>query len=101
MIEKETIEVKTEKEVVRRAFCSFCNKEFDERTIMCGGWGTINIGFGFGSNFDDDNFQLEICDKCFLKEFGMRLEQQFKDKNMKWDSIQKSIKEGIENNNTK
>lgn len=80
MIEKETIEVKSEKEVVSRAFCSFCNKEFDERTIMCGGWGTINIGFGFGSNFDDDKFQLEICDKCFIEKYGVVLLPQFREK---------------------
>jgi hypothetical protein len=101
MIETKEEEFKEKREVVIKASCDYCGKTFDETTVICNGFGSIHIGFGYGSSFDDDSFHLEICDNCFLKEFGQKLEKQFKDKDMKWDNIQKAIKEGVENNNTK
>lgn len=97
MIETEEIEIKNKEIRTKRAFCDFCGKEFDERTTMCNGFGQINIGFGFGSSFDDDNFHLEICDKCFINIFSKKLMSQFKEKEYNIDKIY----EGNNTNNTK
>lgn len=91
MIETEIIEIKTEEVRTKKAFCDYCGKEFDERTIMCNGFGSINIGFGFGSCFDGDTFNLEICDSCFILEFTPKLEKQLKEKDFNIDRIKDAM----------
>ena len=43
--------------------CNMCGKEFDEMDDQ------ENFGFhyraGYGSEFDDDNINLDLCCKCF------------------------------------
>lgn len=85
---KEKIKLETEKEIIKKAFCDFCGKEFDKITVECGGYGRLMLGFGYGSSFDDDTFVLEICDSCFLKMFGEKLKEQLKEKGYDLNKIQ-------------
>lgn len=68
MIEMKTIKKEIEEEVIHKANCSFCEKEFN-KTNEWEGFGRLSCHFGYGSIFDDDCFNLEICDNCFLKKF--------------------------------
>lgn len=89
MKKEKQIEVKkTEKRVIEVS-CDFCEKKFDKITVKCGGYGCLSIGFGYGSMFDDDYFNLEICDKCFIEKFGDKLIQQFKEKGYNLNDIKK------------
>ncbi len=85
MIKTETYKVEKEEERTIEASCDFCGYKFDKNIVSCNGFGQIGISFGFGSKFDDDYFGLQICDKCFIKEFGFILREQFREKdyNMK------------------
>jgi len=98
MKQKKIIKVEKEEEVIEKAFCDFCNKEFDERTIECHGYGIIGCSFGFGSCFDDERFSLEICDNCFVKHFGKLFKKQLEERTFNFEDIKKYAKE---NNNIK
>ena len=78
------------------AYCDWCGEEFDEITTQCSGFGHINFGFGYGSLFDDDSYELHICDACFIKEFGNKLKNQIDKKSLEYTT--KQIESG--NNNT-
>ena len=80
MIVRKKIKEEIEKEVIEKATCSFCGKEFDKITTECEGFGSIIFNFGYGSSFDGDKFKLEICDDCFLKQYGGLLKEQLKEK---------------------
>ena len=101
MIESETIEIKTEEVRTKIAFCDYCGKEFDERTIMCNGFGSIHFYFGFGSCFDSSGFNLEICDSCFIEEFAPKLEKQLKEKDFNIDKIKDAMNNKEFSNNIK
>jgi hypothetical protein len=93
-IKLEKYKVETEKEKVIDAWCDFCNQRFSDTEISCNGFGQIGIGFGYGSGFDSDYFRLQICDKCFLNNFGDKLIEQFKEKEYDIDKINKEIQNG-------
>ncbi len=80
MIKHKIIKKEVKEKVVDKAFCSFCGKEFDEVTTSFNGFGSLYFHFGYGSDFDDDRFELEICDDCFLKRYYKLLKKQFKEK---------------------
>lgn len=77
---KEKYKVESEQERVIKAYCDYCNKEFDKFITDANGYGCIRISFGFGSSFDESIFYLEICDDCFINNFGNKLIKQFEDK---------------------
>jgi len=56
------------------------------------GFGQMCISFGFGSDFDDDTFHLEICDNCFLKRYYNLLKPQLKKKGYDLVALEKIIK---------
>jgi hypothetical protein len=95
MIETETIEVKKEEVRTKKVFCSFCGKEFDERTTECNGYGSLNFYFGFGSCFDDSRFSLEICDFCFIDKFGDPLHDQCIEKGIDLEYIKSKVENNI------
>ena len=93
MIKTKKYKVEKEEEKVTEAWCDFCQKKFSDTEIDCNGFGQIGIGFGFGSGFDDDYFKLQICDECFLRRFGEKLQEQFKEKDYDLEMINNRIKE--------
>ena len=82
--------VKTEEQIITKVYCDYCKKEFDKITVFCNGFGQISISFGYGSSFDDDSFNLQICDACFKKNFLKLVETQFKDKEYDLDTVKNS-----------
>ncbi len=85
------IEVKkTEKRVIE-ASCDFCGKKFEKLMLECSGYGCLGFSFGYGSNFDDDYFHLEICDNCFIEKFGDKLILQFKEKGYNLTKLKKDF----------
>lgn len=101
MIKTKKYKIEKEEEKVVDAWCDFCQARFGDTAINCNGFGQIGIGFGFGSDFDDDYFKLQICDDCFLRTFGNKLIEQFKEKDMDVDKIKIKIKELTTHNDTK
>lgn len=49
------------------AFCDYCHGKFDKCNTECNGFGHMDISFGYGSKFDSDQYELHICDKCFIE----------------------------------
>lgn len=96
-----TIKKEVEEKIVEKANCDYCNKEFDERTTLSNGFGTLYFDFGFGSSFDDDNFRLDICDDCFLINFYLMLKKQFKGKEYNLNVLEEKYNELVEENNKK
>ena len=93
MIKKKLIKTEKEEEVVDEVFCSFCGKEFDKTTTSCNGFGQIHISFGYGSIFDDEHFNLEVCDDCFLNKYFELLKDQFKEKGYDLNMLEESKNE--------
>ena len=73
MIKIKKIKEETIREEVIEAWCDFCEEKFDDMTVECNGYGQIVIGFGYGSVYDDERWNGEICDKCFDKHFKDKL----------------------------
>ena len=70
--------------VIDKAYCDFCNKKFDDTLTKCHGFGQLSIEFGYGSIFDGDNFNYQICDDCYKEKFKkfITLEQSVKKMSM-------------------
>lgn len=96
MLKTKIIKVEKEEEIVEEATCDFCGEKFDEVTTEMNGFGQLGISFGYGSSFDDDHFNLQICDKCFIKNFGEKLKKQLDEKGYHPETI-KSILFGKKN----
>ena len=93
VIKTKTYKIEKEETETINAWCDFCKVRFSDTSISSNGFGQIGISFGYGSGFDDDYFNLQICDDCFLRIFGNNLIEQFKEKDMNIESIQNKIKE--------
>lgn len=83
--------VKREEEEIVSASCSFCGLMFDKEMVKCNGFGEIKVGFGYGSVFDDDVFELQICDKCFMEKYSNLLLAQFKDKGYDLEQLRNNV----------
>ena len=57
-------EVTLEQPIVTSLTCDFCGLT---DSVDTGCITSFNIAFGYGSKFDGDYYNLEICDKCFEK----------------------------------
>lgn len=99
MIKTKKYKVEKEEEKVVEAWCDFCQARFGDTAIDCNGFGQIGIGFGFGSSFDDDYFKLQICDDCFLRNFGDKLIEQLEEKGYDINKIEESISQKETNGN--
>ena len=91
--ETETITEEKEVENVTSIICDFCHKDMTDDFKISNGQGSVHFAFGYGSDFDGDYFNLEICDDCFLKRFGRLLDKQFMERDMKMDVLRAKIKE--------
>lgn len=91
MIIRETVKIKKVEEIekIKIACCDFCGKSFNKTEISFNGWGHLGISFGYGSGFDDEYFNLDICDKCFVKKFGNMLIEQLKEKGFDIERMKK------------
>ncbi len=87
MIKKGIRKIKTEEEYITEVYCDFCGSKFDEVTTLSNGFGQVNISFGYGSKFDDDGFNLQICDKCFIERYFSLLEKQFRERDYDVEKI--------------
>lgn len=58
--------------------CDFCGKKFNKKLLECQNFGKIRIDFRYGSNFDDNTFELHICDSCFIENFSKLLKKELK-----------------------
>lgn len=50
---------------MRKHFCNICGKEFDEWDSLNGF--SVDVYPGYGSKYDGDNVQMDICCACFDK----------------------------------
>ena len=71
-VTKKTTKQVEEEEVVE-VICDWCKEPFKEEFIDCFGYGTIEVSFGYPSKFDGNDFDGEICDKCFEKHIKPHL----------------------------
>lgn len=65
---KKTIQI----EKISSIACDFCKKEISDKKFIIGGsfFGpitTFSISPGYGSCFDTDRYEFEICDDCLEK----------------------------------
>ena len=44
--------------------CDKCRKSMKNLQVQCGGYGQITMGFGYGSKFDGEVYEGELCDLC-------------------------------------
>jgi len=72
---KEVVVPKRKVTKLDKSFCDWCGKEFTGEIMQCNGYGTVIIGFGYGSIYDDSKWEGEICDDCFEKKFKKKLRQ--------------------------
>jgi len=91
MIKTKRITKKIQEKVNVEVTCDFCGAKFDKITTECNGFGNILFTFGYGSGFDDDNFELQICDDCFIKNFSGLLKDQLKEKGYKVNILNKIL----------
>jgi hypothetical protein len=78
-----------------------CNRTDQWTSSRTEGRSMINIGFGFGSCFDGDHFNLEICDSCFILEFAPKLAKQLKERDFNIDKIKDAMNNKEFSNNIK
>jgi|LakMenEpi03Aug12_release.lakeMendotaPanAssembly.Ray.scaffolds.fasta_scaffold977024_2 hypothetical protein len=63
-------EVTTTEKIVSMVACDCCGKEThitDEYQFVCSNITNFSILFGYGSKFDMDTWDFEICDDCIEK----------------------------------
>ena len=64
-MKKYKFETKTVKEkVVKKLICNACGSKQDPYEGNCT---EININFGYGSRYDGDRWEIELCDNCLDK----------------------------------
>lgn len=73
--ETETKTKQVEEEEVVNVMCDWCKKPFTKPFIECFGYGTIEVSFGYPSEFDGKDFDAEICDDCFKEHFLSHLRE--------------------------
>ena len=64
-----------EEEEVVEVICDWCKKPFEKNFVECFGYGTIEISFGYPSDFDGKDFEGEICDDCFREKIMPHLRE--------------------------
>ena len=67
MIKTKTVEVKTHTTKIIEAKCDWCGEKVKDDTLQVSGYGQLSIHFGWDSEYDDDRWDGEICDRCFEK----------------------------------
>ena len=65
--------VKIEEEKLSKVICDFCKEEIDKNLVEYEGFGKVQIGFGYGSDYDGAVYTGDICDDCFGKFFKDKL----------------------------
>lgn len=66
--------VKKPETQIEKATCDWCGIEFPKETIKMEGYGEVNIFFGYGSKYDEDEKWIgEICDECFEKHLKPKM----------------------------
>jgi len=68
------IEEKIIKKEIKEITCDFCGKTVTgEMNILESDITTFKIEPGYGSRFDLENFEIDICDNCLEKEILNKL----------------------------
>lgn len=62
---KKITKVKKEEEVLDKITCDWCEKVIYEQEKHFTEGGTLHIHFGYGSDFDMDIYNFDICNNCF------------------------------------
>lgn len=75
MIKLKTIQVKTSETKVVSGKCDWCGNPFDKEVLKLDNhpYGEVEVRFGFGSNFDSEEWIGEICDDCFTKHLKPKI----------------------------
>jgi len=65
--------VKKYEEKLTIVICDFCGEEIDKNYVEHEGFGKVQIGFGYPSDYDGAVYTGDICDDCFGKLFKGKL----------------------------
>ena len=69
-------ETTTKEEIsLKESRCLFCDIITYSSNHKCKTQGFIEVYFGYGSKYDDDEYQSGICDRCFNKYLRKKMTQ--------------------------